>query len=170
MSKLNIDDLVSAFDTGGIERVAHLAERAYGAGEIDVLVAALADREASVPASWLLLSLMRDGGALTRAQAAALVRLLPRVRANDARLHLCQSVAHLEVPKRSAEPLARFLRNAATDEHKFLRAWAVDGLYRLAQMHSEYRRESRDLLDRASRDPAASVRARVRRIVREAGY
>ena len=129
---------------------------------IDALLAACVDPECAVPATWLVRAYLQRGAELEPNQVATLLRSLARIGDDNARLHLCQLVVHLDVPARNAEQLARFLRSGVEGEHKLTRAWAVDGLQRLARQHARYRIEALAALERAERDPAASVRARAR--------
>lgn len=134
------------------------------------LVDALVDERAEVPATWMLLDLLKAGLELEANATAALMRRVERVTAPDARLHLCQSVRFLSVPKRNREQLARFLRSGLEGEVKFVRAWALDGMCALAQQHSDFAQEASRTLARAASDPAASVRARARRLLSDRSF
>ena len=153
------------YEEEGVRALAALVEREPPTDAwLDALIAGAREPDSDVVATWLLRAYLERGADLDRSRVAALLRSLPRLQHDDAKLHLCQSVALLDVPTRSAEPLARFLRPCAEGEAKFLRAWAVDAFVRLARQHSRYADEAGRWLERARRDPAASVRARARRI------
>ena len=169
MSDGRMEDAVRAYERDGIGGLRAFVASPAGESWLDEVVAGSADTRASVAATWLLRAHVEAGEELGRARTAALLRALDRVDDDDARLHLCQTVASLDVPARNAEQLARFLRAGLAGDHKLVRAWAVDGLHRLARQHERYRGEALQALGRASRDPAASVRARVRRIEKERG-
>ena len=136
----------------------------------DLIDAVIAD-ETSVPATWLLRAILEahegDGVELSSKHVARLCRGLERIERSDARLHVCQTVSLLSVPARNAEQMARFLRACSESDHKFVRAWAIDALQRLARQHARYRSEAAMALNAALEDPAASVRARARRIAAE---
>lgn len=171
MSRAKLESLARAFEGGGVQALERaFQELALTPAWMETLVEGCGVEGLSVPSSWLLRAALERGVPLGAAQTASLLRSVARVEADDARLHLCQLVGHLSVPKRNAEQLARFLRAGAEGEHKLVRAWAVDGFQRLASQHPAYVQEARRLLDRAGRDPAASVRARARRLVKELGY
>ena len=51
-------------------------------------------------------------------------------------------------------------------QEKFVRAWAYNGFYLLAVQHGEYEAEARQLLTMALRDEPASVKARVRNVLK----
>ncbi|MEM9378565.1 MAG: hypothetical protein AAGB93_01355 [Planctomycetota bacterium] len=159
-----MEDAVRAYERGGIEGLRALVDPAPDETWLDALVAACADARANVAATWLLRAHLEAGADLGRERTASLLRALDRVSDDDARLHLCQTVASLDVPARNAEQLARFLRAGLAGRHKLVRAWSVDGLHRLARQHARYRGEAQIALDGARRDSVASVRARARRI------
>lgn len=127
----------------------------------------------SVSATWILRALLKRHEhaslELGGPPAAQLIRGLDSLAAGDAQLHVCQTIAHVAIPARNAEQLARFLRRCAGGDHKFVRAWSVDALHRLSEQHVKYRSEARAALRVALDDPAASVRARARHIAAECG-
>lgn len=128
------------------------------------LVDACADEEAQSAASWLLLEYVRGGARLNDAATDALVVSLDDVTDGYARLHVCHVLATLELGADHVEPVRDFLRLATRASLPFLRAWSVDTLVRLAKEHDALRADADRALARARKDPAASVRARVRRI------
>lgn len=159
MSRPSVPSIVAAFQRDGVPGLEALLERAKPtAAWLDDLIAAVSEGGSATAVTWMLRATLQRGIELDRRQVAALVRGLRGLEVEDARLHVCQSVVHLDVPSRSAEPLARFLRDCAGGEAKFTRAWAVDAFHRLALQHERYRREALDLLDRA------------RRLRKESGY
>ncbi|MDA1267456.1 MAG: hypothetical protein O2816_20435, partial [Planctomycetota bacterium] len=158
---MDIESMWRSYERGGVAGLEVVRDAVAPAEAwVEALIAAAADPRACVPATWLLRAYLQAGLELDRSSTAALARRLERVALDDARLHLCQSVAHLEIPTRNAGQVARFIRTAAAGDQKFTRAWAVDGLARLARQHPRYGREAGAALRRAARDPAASVRAR----------
>ena len=124
-------------------------------------------------AAWLLRQYCADGRyefQLSRASAAAIARTLPALTDPWARLHICQMLSCIPVPSRNAEQVARFVRACWEAPNTFLRAWAVDALYRLAGMHEKYLPEAMQLITDAAEDKAASIRARVRRLRAESDF
>ncbi len=65
--------------------------------------------------------------------------------------------------------LEAFLRECLEDRNKFVRAWAYGGFHQLAVEHAEYRGEAVQLFEKALDEEAASVKARVRKVV-ERGF
>lgn len=163
-------ELRTSFERRGVGGLQALVDKlAPSDAWMDALIDSVADEGTSVPATWMLRAYLERGVELERSQTAALLRCVNRIADDDARLHVCQSVARLEVPARNAEQLARFLREGCRGEHKFTRAWATDAFHRLALQHKRYRVEAHEWLQRAHRDAAASVRARARNIAKELG-
>lgn len=160
-----LDSLVQAYRRRGVPALEEaLAQIPPSAAWLDVLIQACAEPQQAICATWMLRAYLAGEAHLDPRQTAALLRLLVRVKDRDARLHLCQAVGDLQIPARNAGQLARFLEDCASAPAKFLRAWGVDGFHRLALQHPSHRPRARGLLERAAQDPAASVRARVRRI------
>lgn len=135
---------------------------------IDELLDALKDDETLVQAgaSWLLREILARGCALGDAQFDRLAGSLEHIDDGFGRLHLCQALRHLRVSERHAESFAVFLRECLSSDNTFLRAWAPDGLFRLAEQHERFLGEATAAVEAALSDPAASVRARARRTLR----
>ncbi len=117
-------------------------------------------------ATWVLKRLVEGGHAFTPSETKRLLALLADVTSWEAALHLLQVLPHLIIPAASTEALHRDLAALARDENKFVQAWALSGLYALADQHPAYRDAMRRRLRRALDDGSASARARVRNAVK----
>lgn len=126
------------------------------------------DGTREVAASWLIRERLRRGDRLEPETCAAYVSAFSRLTHWESVLHACQSVADLRIPTASAAPLARFLEGLDAHEKPFVRAWSTDAWFRLATQHARYAERAEARIAVAAADPAASVRARVRAIRREA--
>ncbi len=133
------------------------------AGFLEALIGLIGDddRMVSEGATWVLKSELETGRRLDESLTARLVAAADRVTAWQAQLHLCQIVAHLEVPESARAPLRTWLIQRLDADRPFLRAWALDGLCHLSDGPLG------SLLDRMADDPSASVRARVRNLRRQ---
>ena len=118
-------------------------------------------------ATWLLRAWLEAGATLSDRQVVELADRLERIGSDWARLHIAQAVGSLPVPAEVAERFAAFLRGGLVSERPFLRAWAMDGMVRLAREHPDYSEEADLALHAAFADPAASVKARARRVAAE---
>ncbi len=119
-------------------------------------------------ASWLLRAWLELGSPTTGAQAQRLSRQLEHIDAPWTAQHICQSVGRLEISDpETARRFGVFLHRWIASERPFARAWAVDGLHRLACIHDEFTAPADAAIAAALEDPAASVRARARRILAE---
>lgn len=166
MERFSTRRLVTAYATGGVKALGPLLEAwAPTDRRFDALAQALGRPDAGVPAAWFLRSWLRLGFEPSLRSTERFLEECLEAKSNEARLLACQALERLDIPGSRAEVTARFLRDAARGDHKFTRAWAVDAFDRLARQHPTYRQEAALLLDRASRDGAASVRARVRQIL-----
>ena len=158
---------VEGRDTGTLEAI--LADHPPDGARLDDLLELVEEAEARVQegATWLLRKYLERGVVLSPAQVRRLGVALDELPEGWARLHLCQAARFLDVPREAASRFAAFYRACWESPNTFLRAWAPDGFVRLAREHPGWLGEAEALLAEALGDPAASVRARARRIVGE---
>ncbi|MGF1476148.1 MAG: hypothetical protein ACFB6S_11350 [Geminicoccaceae bacterium] len=117
----------------------------------------------AIGATWRIKASLDDGGRLPAWLIEKLIRRLDAVTSWQAQLHICQSARHLAMPDDVAHRFATWLRALLTSDRPFLRSWSMDALQHLASRHSRLRPVAAAALSAAAGDPAASVRARVRR-------
>ena len=129
-----------------------------------VVFAEGADPDAQRAAVKLLARYLEGGARLPPAAAARFLDGLPELARWETRLQALQALPHIAVPLRQAEVLHGFLQRCLAGPNKFLRAWAYSGLHGLASQHGGYRERVIPLLERAGREEAPSVRARLRRL------
>lgn len=120
-------------------------------------------------ATWLLKQDLEAGGKLGQAQVQALLDAIEGLSDWAAQLHILQSLRQLDLPESRAQALADWLKPLLVHKRPFLRAWALDALAHLARQHDGYDRDFGTALEKALDDDAASVRARARKLVSEAG-
>ena len=167
-------DVLSDFDnrsTGSLE--AWLDELPEAPGLTEEVAQELLGLTATEPgrlgaaATWMLKALLERGLVLERKQVARLGRTLDSLTDPWAALHVCQSVRFFQVTARNVSQFARFFERCAATDQKFLRAWSIDGYWRLAQAHERLLPRALELLEHGAKDTAASVKARVRNIRRD---
>jgi len=162
-----LPSLLAEFDgrrTAPLERIreagppsTHLVSEALGFIDAD-------DARIAAAATWLLRAWWEDGLVMEAGEWDTLVSSLAGVSDPWACLHLAQSVRVLDVPDRHANDVAAFLERCRASDRPFLRAWAMDGLVQLGRTHRRFRTAGDAALADAFEDPAASVRARARRV------
>lgn len=137
------------------------------------LVRLAGEPDTEVGATWLLKRWLEEddaegGGGLPADLAGEWCAVMTELGHWEARLHALQCVRFVRVPDERFGEVERFARTGAEAREKFVRAWAMDALYRLSLHRPEMRAPVRRVLESAlENDPAASVRARVRRVLRE---
>lgn len=170
---MNLIERLQNFDGKLVEPLEDLAEElATGTDDVDQLltVASSDDAKLQVAATWVLKRLVESDLALSQQQTREVLRLLKQVEHWEARLHLLQMLDKLAIPSRKAAGLFKRLKQLVGDENKLVRAWAYNGLFVLGDQQPRYRDEVVELLQEAEQDPAASVKARVRRICKQAEW
>ena len=133
---------------------------------IDQLIA-LAERSdgpTQTAATWLLKHFRSRYVSFAPAQVTRLVEQLCSSGPWESRLHIMQMLSSLAIPAACTKQVFRSLVVALSERNKFVRAWAYTALHSLASQHRGYAAEVIPLLDQASRDNAASIRARIRQL------
>lgn len=115
-------------------------------------------------ASWILKSRLEAGCDLSALQTHALVKQLSSVCEWQAKLHLCQSIRYLKPEPLDAKFLVAWSHNLLDEDRPFLRAWSLDAVCHISNLYPDYRDLASVACQSALEDPAASVRARVRKL------
>lgn len=134
---------------------------------VPCLLSMMKDASLQIGASWLLKRHCDDGAELTQGQVNAIYKLLPGFTHWETKLHILQSMSSMPVVKEKKQTVESFLRACMTDSNKFVRAWTYNGFYELARQYPEFQQEVKQFFEMAMRDEAASVKARIRNIVKK---
>ncbi len=126
----------------------------------------IADVELQRAATWLLKRHLEAGNSLSPGDSRAILGVLSDQEHWESRLHLLQCLPYLDIPEDQSTGLEQFLDSCLESDNKFLRAWAYNGFNELALRLPSYRDEVNLMLARASESEAASVRARIRNILK----
>ncbi len=119
--------------------------------------------------TWLLKCHLENGKSMELKDTAALFRLAPKLKHWEEKLHFLQCLPYMTIGKAEKNIIEIFLRKCITDANKFVRAWAYNGLYELAREYPEYKPEVEQFFEMAMKDESASVKARIRNIMK-AGF
>ncbi|MEO1225871.1 MAG: hypothetical protein AAFX92_16760 [Pseudomonadota bacterium] len=164
-----IDEAIAAFDGTGVEPLREVAGKAEASpAVIDHLINVGFGNEQNpqIAATWLLKHYLDQGFALTDAQNRAIADSLNRLTDWQAQLHLAQSFGRLRCTDEQAAKVVEVLKAWFQSDRKFLRAWACDALWQLGKHHEGVRDTAFATLLAAEADPAASVRARARNLLK----
>jgi len=118
-------------------------------------------------ASWLLKRYLELGAAICASKVSFVYERLDGGMHWEARLHLLQSMDYMPITDADRDRVNRFLRLQITDKNKFVRAWSYNGLYLLAKQHAQYQDEVAEMLAKAMLDEAASVKSRIRNLLKK---
>lgn len=156
-----------AFDGRNLTVLGEIAAHHEGdIGYLDGLVALADATDGRVfdGATWLLKAYLEAGGELTKLQCRMLISKLETVENWTTQLHLCQVVRYLSPNRQEAQEIVRWLLPLLSHDRPFLRAWSLDALYHVSARYSAYANRAEEALNSATRDPAASVRARAKNL------
>ena len=136
---------------------------------IPQLIQFLAQEPLQMGASWLLKHHFENNRQLTQGEIADIYQLLPELKHWSSKLHILQCIPFMPIAAAQAAQVHQFLETCVTDKNKMVRAWAYNGFYELAVQHESYKAEAKQRLDNALTDEAASVKARVRNVLKRGG-
>ncbi|WP_102796128.1 hypothetical protein [Bowmanella denitrificans] len=117
--------------------------------------------------TWLLKASLEHGQDLNAQLQATLLDAFVTIDAWQAQLHILQSFAYLSVDQLRKTAVEAKLRYGLRHPNKFVRAWSYHGLYHLALQYPELQSDVTQLLEMALKDEPASVKARVKKLVKQ---
>ena len=172
---LDLESELAAYDGKHKDRLEALAAKLCPDAPTIRDLTALAQRDDAklqAGATWLFKHLHDQGFTFSAKQSDALLALLETAGHWEARLQLLQILPALTIPKAHKTPLYRLLLGGdyLQSPNKFLRAWTYNALAVLADRFPDLRKAVAPLLAAAQEDEAASVRARLRAVVKEYGW
>ena len=134
---------------------------------LDRLIKLCSDESVNVAATWLLKCGLEHDVQMTKAQMGKVLKVLPIITQWEAKLHILQCLPFFSISKTYKARVELFLRETIADNNKFIRAWSYNGFYVLSQQYPEYIEETKQFFDMAMRVEAASVKARIRNLMKK---
>ena len=117
-------------------------------------------------ATWLLKRYLESGGRIEPKTVDSVFENLAEFFEWESRLHLLQSLPYLTVSPEFQVAVEAFIRGGLKDKNKFVRAWSYNGFYLLSKTFPEYVPEVIELFRTAVEGEPASVKARLRQIMK----
>lgn len=124
-------------------------------------------KEIQKGATWLLKRYVESGHKVKIMDTKNIYSILPELEDWEAKLHILQSIDYMPIGESEKFIVERFLRDYIVSEKKLVRAWAYNGFYRLSIQHKEYKEEAKIMFEIAMKDEVASVKARIRNIMKK---
>ncbi|MEM7131988.1 MAG: hypothetical protein AAF702_37100 [Chloroflexota bacterium] len=165
---MSIHQGISEWDGKSTDKL-HSVYEIYGQepGFSAELIVLLTQESHQKGATWLLKKHFESGSEIEAAQVERVYESLPTFKHWETKLHILQCISYMPISHDGKNHVEAFLQECLTEKNKFVRAWAYNGFYELAVQHAEYQDEVGELLDKAMIDEAASVRARIRQIMKK---
>ena len=140
----------------------HCAEEGF----VATILGHIVDVELQRAATWLLKKYLETGNSVTASACRTIFGALSVQEHWESKLHMLQCLPYLEIPEDESAGLERFLEACLESDNKFVRAWAYNGFSELSLRFPRYRERVDGMLARAVVSEAASVRARIRNILK----
>lgn len=157
---LNWDGKSSDYLAGVYQKLACQADA------ITQLVKLMAEPACQPGASWLLKQHLAHLQELTPVQQNRLLDIFVALDCWQTQLHLLQCFAAFIVDASRKTAVEAKLRWGLSHSNKFVRAWSFHGLFYLAKQYPDMQDEVTQLLETALVDEPASVKARVRSLLK----
>lgn len=134
-------------------------------GFVDDLIELIANRDVEVGASWLLKHhCEKQEVKLSGPRSAKYHSSFAGLSHWEARLHVLQCMEMIPVPASQKTEIHAFLTRCVGSDAKFVRAWAYNGMARLAVLFPELRAQTHETLITAHEtENAGSIRVRIRK-------
>lgn len=133
---------------------------------ISKILVHVAGVESQRAATWLLKKHLEAGNSLSAAECRTVFGFLSDQDHWESKLHILQCLPYLDIQEDDCVGLENFLDACIKSEKKFVRAWAYNGFNELSMRFPRYRDMVDGMLARAIESEAASVRARIRNILK----
>jgi len=133
---------------------------------VATVLAHVADVESQRAATWLLKRHLEAGDSLTAADCRTVLGVLSDQNHWESKLHVLQCLPYLDIREEDRAGLEKFLDAGIRSEKKLVRAWAYNGFNELAMRFPRYREAVDGMLAGVGESEAASVRARIRNILK----
>lgn len=143
--------------------IAHHTEVGFSSEIVDLCL----DEQLSVGGTWLLKHHLEHGEMISNEDQQAILTRLPSYQHWESKLHILQALPHFSVSQQTRKVLEPFLRHGLSDTNKFIKAWSFNGLYEIAVQYPELQNEVSELLHLALAHESASVKARVRSLLKK---
>ena len=165
---MNLSEEIGSWDGKSAAAPQSIYER-HCCGErfVATILAYIVDVESQRVATWLLKKHLETGNSLTASACRSVLGALSVQEHWEGKLHLLQCLPCLEIPEDESAGLERFLEACLDSDNKLVRAWAYNGFDELSLRFPRYRERVEGMLARASVSEAASVRARIRNILKQ---
>ena len=165
---MNPRDALISWDAKSADDITAIYFDYFGAPDFtNIIINLIEDVETQNGATWLLKKHLELGETLTKPQVKQIYDSLLKLNHWEAKLHVLQSMSYLPISIKQKNSVESFLRTCLTDKNKFVRAWTYNGFYELARQHPEYQDEVDAMLAEALQKEAASVKARIRNILKQ---
>lgn len=162
---MTLKDDIQTWDKKSKQDIVNIYEQYSGNVDfIDCLIAAAEQADCSEGATWLLKHALENSMKLDTTQLNDFCELIETTLLWQSILHILQILPFITVPAQHQHKMMRFVRQHTEHENKFVRAWAYNGLYELANSYPEYREGLSVVFDAAEETEPPAIKARVRNV------
>ena len=165
---MTLEQEIAAWDGESAETISAVyAEHYQHADFMPELIALLVHEPLQKGTTWLLKRWLEEGGEISAENTQQYQRHASSLTHWESQLHLLQSLQYLAIDTALIDTLYAFIQTSLGSKNTFVRAWAYSGMYELAAQHTQFQDEVRALFTKAMAEEKASVRARIRQVMKK---
>jgi hypothetical protein len=131
------------------------------------LMDALLEKEIQCGATWILKNHLCKKGSFAPLYSKTLLDHLELFDHWESQLHILQSFEHLTINAAQKFTVENFIRLCLRSDKKLVRAWGYHGFHFFSKQFPEYKTEAETTMQKALLDEAASVKARIRNLLKQ---
>lgn len=165
---MGVNQEIAEWNGKSADDIGAIYKQYYGNPDFaDTVLNLIKDADLQKGATWLLKKWLESGNQLKNELIKEVYGSLQSLKDWESKLHILQSIPFMPIGKNEREKVEAFLRVTLTDRNKFVRAWTYNGFYELTVQYPEYTHEVKRLFEMALKDEAASVKAKIRNIMKK---
>jgi hypothetical protein len=164
---INLIDKLKVWDGVHIEYLTKLynAEKTNTYFFENLITICTIDKDLQIASTWLIKHHYDNGNTLPILDTDNLLNICTTLKNWEAKLHLLQLLPHFRLTNKTITLVDDFTRNCLTDNNKFVRAWAYNGLYELTKYLPEMKTELELICQKAMETESASIKAKVKKVL-----
>lgn len=165
---MDLEQEIAAWDGKSAMDIAAVYNRHQDDPEfINTTISLIEDTAYEKGATWLLKTWLKAGNSIDKVQVEKVYSSINTLADWESRLHMLQSIPFMPIADNDKKKVELFLRVTLSDPNKFVRAWSYNGFYELARQYPDYSAEVKQFFTMAMNDEAASVKARIRNLMKK---
>lgn len=123
------------------------------------------NNDLEIASTWLIKHHYDSGKSLSKLLTKNLLKTTKNIQNLEAKLHILQLLPHFKLSTKSIQYAEDFVRKCLLDKNKFVKAWALNGLFELTFYIPEMKPELISLCQIALEKESPAIKSKARKIL-----